>query len=104
MREVADSLDNFLEPLSPHLVEQQRKNNGRREPEYQFKQADNNRITEHLPEAPYAENPPEMFKSDPGASHYPKAENIVFERYLNSVHRAITEYRVIKKRRNKKNK
>jgi hypothetical protein len=99
MGKIADGLYGFLEPQGPHLVEEQGKDNGRRETEHQFKGAYDKGIPEYLAEASHAKEELEVIKPDPGTFHDAKAEDKIFEGNLNPVHGGIAKDSVIDNRR-----
>jgi hypothetical protein len=102
--QVADGLNGFLEPEGPHFIEEQGKDNWRREAKYQFKGTYDNGIPEYLPETTHAKEEFKVIKPNPGAFHDPLAEDKVLERYLYAVHGGVTEYAIINDGRDKEDK
>jgi hypothetical protein len=101
MGQVTDGLYQFLEPGKAHLVEEEGKKDGRRETEKELETADNNGVSEYLPKAPHAEEPPEIGKAHPWTLHNSQTKDKVLKGYLYPIEGAITEYGVIDKGRQK---
>jgi hypothetical protein len=95
--QVTDILDKFFVFLVPYFVEQYRQQDRRRKTPKKTVKADEEGITDQLPEIRLKEKFVEMFKTNPGATHNPLHDVEVLESQHDSVQGGIVEDKVIHK-------